>query len=406
MILSITGSIYAQETDRSVKVRFVQGKDTLVKSFSDNQANLESIVEFLKSKREDSDIVLEKIAIVGNASPEGTIRINDRLSNKRADVLKRILMCEYGLIELDEAPTLTSNYWEALKDLVKAEESFPSKEAAMALLDEFITNPEKDNAQHMNYMSRLKNLENGAPYRFMEYMYFPELRSAYLEVQYRVIEKPAPIIEEEPIAPAPIVVEEPVVPAPEPAPLAQADSTKGRFKFIIRTNMLYDLGLIPNIAAEIYLDKNWTITAQYHHSWWKNDRVHWYWRTYGGELTVRKYFGKTAEQYKASGHHLGINGQVFTYDFETGGRGYLGKKPTWGVGLEYGYSLPVAKRLNIDFTLGLGYWQGEYMEYLPIDGCYVWQVTKNRHYFGPTKAEVSLVWFIGNGYSNRKGGKR
>jgi hypothetical protein len=69
--------------------------------------------------------------------------------------------------------------------------------------------------------------------------------------------------------------------------------------------------------------------------------------------------------------------------------------------------LPIARRLNIDFTIGVGYVGGKYYDYKPIDGHYVWQATKKRRWFGPTKAEISLVWLIGRGNSNKqKGGAR
>ena len=75
--------------------------------------------------------------------------------------------------------------------------------------------------------------------------------------------------------------------------------------------------------------------------------------------------------------------------------------------MESGYSLPVTRRLNLDFTLGIGYLGGKYYKYTPADGCYVWQETKQRHYFGPSKLEVSLVWLIGHGNINKgKGGKK
>lgn len=64
----------------------------------------------------------------------------------------------------------------------------------------------------------------------------------------------------------------------------------------------------------------------------------------------------------------------------------------------------MAKRLNIDFTIGIGYLRGEYKEYKPIDGCYVWQATKMRNWIGPTKAEISLVWLIGHKNCNEKKG--
>lgn len=69
--------------------------------------------------------------------------------------------------------------------------------------------------------------------------------------------------------------------------------------------------------------------------------------------------------------------------------------------MDYGYSLPVARRLNLDFTIGFGYLGGRYREYLPdwddTTGTmhYVWQATRDRAYFGPSRLEVSLVWIIG-----------
>lgn len=74
--------------------------------------------------------------------------------------------------------------------------------------------------------------------------------------------------------------------------------------------------------------------------------------------------------------------------------------------IEYGYSLPIGRRFNLDFGIGLGYIGGEYKVYEPIDVHYVWQRTQKRHWIGPTKAEISLVWLIGRGNYNQKGGKR
>ena len=194
----------------------------------------------------------------------------------------------------------------------------------------------------------------------------------------------------------PVVVQQPIV-KPEAKP----------FYMALKTNALYDVLAIPNIGVEFYLGKKWSVATNWHYAWWKTDPKHWYWRTYGGDIALRRWFGRKAAEKPLTGHHVGVYGQILTYDFETGGRGYLGDRWSYAAGVEYGYSLPIAKRLNIDFTLGMGYLRGEYKEYLPMDECYVWQATKNRKWLGPTKAEVSLVWLLGSGNSNKiRGGKR
>ena len=131
---------------------------------------------------------------------------------------------------------------------------------------------------------------------------------------------------------------------------------------------------------------------------------------------MRHWLGKKAAEKPLQGHHLGVYGGIYTYDFEAGGKGIIGGRPGgslwdkmhWTAGISYGYSIPVRHRLNIDFTIGLGYAAGQYWEYEPMDDHYVWKATKNRKYFGPTKADISLVWLLGrNNYNiGKKGGRR
>lgn len=192
----------------------------------------------------------------------------------------------------------------------------------------------------------------------------------------------------------------------EPAPVvSEPEKPQSPRPFMsIKTNLLYDAALVPNLGVEFHLGRGWSVGADWMYAWWRNDKRHKYWRIYGGELDIRKYFGRLASERPLSGHHIGIYGQMLTYDIETGGKGYMGGKPggtlwdrmNWGTGLEYGYSLPIGRRLNLDFGIGFGYLGGEYKTYEPKDGHYVWQETRQRNWIGPTKAEISLVWLIGN----------
>lgn len=170
----------------------------------------------------------------------------------------------------------------------------------------------------------------------------------------------------------------------------------------LKTNLLYDALLVPNVGIEFRFADRWSVGADYMHAWWSNDRKHRYWRCYGGEVTLRRYFGATP----FTGHHVGIYGTMLTYDFEFSGKGWQSDGFSYGGGLEYGYSLPVARRLNLDFSIGVGYFGGRYKEYVPMDGCYVWQSTRRRHWFGPTRAQISLVWILGGERRSGKGGAR
>ena len=176
----------------------------------------------------------------------------------------------------------------------------------------------------------------------------------------------------------------------------------------LKTNILYDIAMMPNIGLEASPGKGWSFIGNYMYGWW-SDRHKFYWRAFAADVGVRKYFGKKRELRDGrtnglTGHHVGLYVGFTTYDFELGGRGYISdyRKDDWSryAGFDYGYSLPLAKSLNLDFTVGIGYVGGRYREYLPAqvgssdEWHYEWQATKDLRYFGPTRLEVSLVWVM------------
>lgn len=177
------------------------------------------------------------------------------------------------------------------------------------------------------------------------------------------------------------------------------DTVKG-VRWALRTNLLVDAAAVPSLGAEVYVGKNFSVQAGWMYAWWSHRAGNFFWRIYGGDVGVRWWFGRGRDATPLSGHHIGVYFQTLIWDFECGGRGYMGGSPgrtLWeranmGGGVEYGYSLPVSRRLSLDFSIGIGYLGGSYREYEPECGFYVWKATKRLNYFGPTKAEVALVY--------------
>lgn len=160
----------------------------------------------------------------------------------------------------------------------------------------------------------------------------------------------------------------------------------------LRTNALYDLALIPNIGIDYCIDDKWSVSALWTYAWWSKDSSHRYWRTYGGDIALRRWLGNRKD--RLTGHHLGIYAQIYTFDVEFGGKGYMAGKPggslweklSWASGIEYGYSMPAGKRLNIDFTIGVGYTDCTYHEYQPDGNCYLHTSSRHLRTVLPTKA--------------------
>lgn len=388
----------------SVKIYFRQDYSTLDMSIRDNKAVLDGVTERLRSDYLDSVYRLQKVLVVGGASPEGTVRHNRALSANRA---KRIFNYLEGYGELPDSLTVfrfLGRDWRGLVRLVEADPGVPYRNETLAFLHDILRRSGGGEKEADNNVGRLSRFKGGKPYRYMHRKLFPELRASSVYLWYERVLNPVRMIT---CTMLPDTM--PLPPLPELSPVPVPAAPKKPFYMAVKTNMLYDALLVPNVGLEFYLCDNWSLAGDWMYAWWKTDRTHWYWRTYGGGVTLRKWFGRKAAEKPLTGHHVGVYALTQTFDFELGGRGYMGGEPggdifdraCFGGGVEYGYALPVSKRLNIDFTAGIGYLGGRYYEYIPIDKCYVWQATKKLRYFGPTKVEVSLVWLIGRGNYNK-----
>lgn len=410
LLLLYAACAAAQEVRDSVKIHFRQGRVDLNMSLRENRQALEGIEERLRVDFRDSIYELKRVRVIGGASPEGSIPLNRRLSERRAQVLFNYLSRYGALPDSLTVFTFLGRDWEGLIRLVEEDSLVPYRGETLELLRDIAARSRGGEDAADDNLGRLSRFKGGEPYRYMYWKLFPDLRASQVLLWYERVVNPlmlppraAEVIRVE----APVLALQPVCTELPPPPKP--------FYMAIKTNLLYDAVAIPNVGVEFYLGRDWSVDADWMYAWWKIDREHWYWRVYGGEVAVKKWFGSAAKRKPLTGHHIGVYAQMLTYDFETGGTGYMGGKPggdlwdkaNWGVGVEYGYSLPVGRRLNLDFAIGVGYLGGEYWKYKPEDDCYVWQETKDRNWFGPTKAEVSLVWLLGRGnYNKEKGGKR
>lgn len=403
-----------------VRMYFRRGYSRLEPAFRDNAQRLEDFMERLRQARQDSLCHIKAVHIVAAASPEGITASNNRLARKRSTaidtLMRRLMPHEQQLFKVSS----TGVDWQGLERMVEASD-MPYRDEVLHILrntPEWIY--DRQGRVIDGRKRQLGMLRGGRPWGYMEKNFFPELRagsvSVYCEIE-RVRRDTVTLRDTLTQTLHDTVVHtlrdtltqtlRDTLTRTDTVYLNTGKAARRPFYLAVKTNLLYDALAMPNIGVEVYLKNGWTLGANWMYAWWKNDSRHRYWRTYGGDLAIRKYLGRRAAQKPLQGHHLGLYGQLLTYDLEWGGRGYLGDRWSWGAGLEYGYSLPLARRLNMDFTIGLGYLGGEYQEYLPIDDHYVWQSTKQRRWFGPTKAEISLVWLLGRGNHNaKKGGKQ
>lgn len=168
----------------------------------------------------------------------------------------------------------------------------------------------------------------------------------------------------------------------------------------IKTNLLHDVVLTPDVGIEISVAKKFSLSMEGVYAWWSNDSRHRYWRVRGGSLEMRIWLGENHKERSLSGHHVGIYGSFHDYDFEFGGKGWQSPTPTYGAGIGYGFAIPINKRINIDFGIKAGYSAGTIIRYRPECGEYMGQSKTFHRYVGLTGLEITLVWFPGKHNKN------
>ena len=416
MPTTLLANAYAASIQDSLRttIYFRPGYSLLELSYRDNAANMKALTQGIQTIKGNPCVQLQHIRILSAASPEGNSALNKRVAKRRGERLRDYL--KETLVLPDSIFTVSSagEDWQGLASLI-AKEKTPWRNKALQIIrhtPEWVTR----NGKVVDGRKRqLQNLDGGKAWKYMLDNHFYTLRTGAVvvcEVKTLAAESTPSAAEasleqarSEQASQSPSSPPFPAIPS-QVHPSSKSQAPPVASYFALKSNLLYDALLVPNLSLEASIGSGWTLGAGGMFAWWSKDAKHRYWRIYGGDLEIRKYFGTLSKSKPLQGHHLGIYGDFLTYDFEFGAKGYQ-SKVTYAAGIKYGYSHPIANRLNLDFALGIGYLHSNYKTYVPRDGCYVYQETKKRKWLGPTQAEISLVWLLGKGNTNKKkGGKK
>ena len=421
MPTTLLANAYAASIQDSLRttIYFRPGYSLLELSYRDNAANMKALTQGIQTIKGNPCVQLQHIRILSAASPEGNSALNKRVAKRRGERLRDYL--KETLVLPDSIFTVSSagEDWQGLAALI-AKEKTPWRNKALQIIrhtPEWVTR----NGKVVDGRKRqLQNLDGGKAWKYMLDNHFYTLRTGAVvvcEVKTLAAESTPSAAEarqeqarsepasQQSASQSPSSPPFPAIPS-QVHPSSESQAPPVASYFALKSNLLYDALLVPNLSLEASIGSGWTLGAGGMLAWWSKDAKHRYWRIYGGGLEIRKYFGTLSKSKPLQGHHLGIYGDFLTYDFEFGAKGYQ-SKATYAAGIKYGYSHPIANRLNLDFALGIGYLHSNYKTYVPRDGCYVYQETKKQKWLGPTQAEISLVWLLGKGNTNKKkGGKK
>ena len=109
---------------------------------------------------------------------------------------------------------------------------------------------------------------------------------------------------------------------------------------------------------------------------------------------VKQATSRRVKRDRLTGHFIGVYAESGKWDFQRR-RDICYQGEHWSAGLSYGYAMPIAKRLNLEFSLSVGCASIPHRNYYATEDydLLIHNPEKDGRtfYFGPTKAQVSLV---------------
>ena len=179
----------------------------LVSTLDSNSEELAGINGFVENLMNDTLMQVKSVKIIGYSSPDGPLKLNETLAQKRATDFKNYVDKKYGFSKKFKVTTgAVAEDWEMCRSLV-AQSNMPDKQAVLNVIDGSGTSAAKE--------QKLKSMP--AAWNYMKANILPKLRRVELMIDYDkdiIVEqrtlipkpKPAPEVEQPCEQPVPCMV--------------------------------------------------------------------------------------------------------------------------------------------------------------------------------------------------------
>ena len=372
-------------------------------TYMTNHFLLDSLKYYLKESP-----CIDSIVIYSYSSPEGPYKINKALSQSRNRTAQEyILGCE--IPEGKVSPNIikfssVAENWAGLRDAVAASYFRKDRDQILSILDSDLTEDQKKNRiQQVSFQSWRYLVDNLMPnLRYAEWVctWKPYALQMPMDISNFVL-YPMDTDDNELLDFLPSETEK-----------------KNKTILALKTNLLYDAVTWLNYGVEVpFAGNKFSVNLEHQFPWWrggdfKNEFCMRYLQV-SGEFRwwfSPRYTPATKHKIvrdRLTGHFLGAYGMGGKWDFQNK-RKICYQGEFWSTGLTYGYSLPIARRLNLEFSASVGYASIPHRHYIPSEDYSQLFLDPSKsgtwNYWGITKLGISLVVPITINTTSKKGG--
>lgn len=172
---------YDDERDNALTIYYKLDRFNIEPDYADNHRTLMNLLAAIRIIRESYDAEVERVIVAGFTSPEGTFAHNDRLAWERAVSIKEYILKNTDMPDRSVHIFNGSSDWQGLRLLVQKDRNVPDREQVLRILEML---------EPSQRLPALRQLNNGAAYRYLSEYIFPKLRNgAFIRVYYNNLER-------------------------------------------------------------------------------------------------------------------------------------------------------------------------------------------------------------------------
>ncbi len=394
--ISATTVAYAQNREVDIKIHFPYDDSCIDITYMDNPSTL----NFVDSLFRDSIYIstLRKIEVTAQSSPEGSVDYNERLSRRRIEALREYFTTNYP--QIDSSVWLFNSVaenWELFHQHLVEECDIPYHEQVLEISS---SNRGADEKERL-----LRSLNQGQSWLYIKEHILPLHRFGANVLLF-------PQLVDSPVAASSLFNSSVAFSQLEPSrqELAQVEISKyispigddSQLLFALKSNLVLDLVSVVNLAVEIPIGERWSVVGEVVHPWWRSWPADFTMQIESYHAEVKYWLGDRSTKEQLQGWSVGAYGGWGRYDIQP-----FSKKGVQGsffdAGAHIGFAHPIAKSLNLEYTIGFGYVSTSYNDYEMVNNSveygdikvipYPW-INNTLKSILPTRCGVSLVWVI------------
>lgn len=330
---------------------------------------------------------LDGISVEGYASPDGSVKFNLALAQRRSDALAQWITsnCEVppALVHSRESAIAWADFRRAIESSGLGE--------ADRILEICSTGSDDSQADVGRRMSQLKALDGGRVWRNLAREIFPGLRRSVSVLVTVRRELSEPVVVQEVVEDVDTVTEDIVEPEPVVTEAVEVPSPGCRRGWHVSSNLV-GLGMfIANATGEYDFGCHWSAALSVYYSAWNYCTSTRKFRTFIFRPEVRYWIGRDHRGLFVDGHLSMVSYNFALKDWEYRIQDVEGKHPALGGGIGAGWRMPLSRHWSAEAQLGVGCYALKYNRFENRPNGQLVD-TRHRTWFGIDNVAISLVY--------------